>query len=281
MRVTDTTIMKKYCQRLLFMFGLVAGCNNSLLMKTLLILLAAAALSCSRSQPISEPYPHYLIEEEDWIVYEGTLPSSYGPEVHVELSMFPGPPGFDSNYRMVEYPDSHSLKEYNGWIGSRGRYLVLSSPKGRIIHISDRNFVKAISMRGDLRMPEFGKENLYLKTDGGHRLIFLDDNLKEISGQYVLTRRASPLFTVEGYFSVYDNTTDFFEKNTRKEWSVARLAEYDDAVEKYDQLAKEKFEGVYLKALAYTVRHVTKEGEEIDALVFKKILHMDSTARVK
>lgn len=58
------------------------------------------------------------------------------------------------------------------------------------------------------------------------------------------------------------------------------MAEYDEAVEKYNYLAKEKFEGVYLKAVAYTVRHLTKEGKEIDALVFKRILDMDSTARI-
>lgn len=44
--------------------------------------------------------------------------------------------------------------------------------------------------------------------------------------------------------------------------------------------SKEKFEGVYLKALAYTVRHLPKDGEEIDALVIKKILQMDSTTNL-
>lgn len=255
--------------------------KNPLLMKTLLILLAGVVFACSRPQPVSQPYPSYPIKEEDWIVYEGTLPSSYGPDVHVELSIFPGAPGLDSRYQMIEYPDSDSLKEFNGWIGSRGRYMVLSSLEGQIIHITDRSFITAMSMRGDFPMPEIGKEDLFLKADGEHKLICLDENLEEISRQYTLTRRASPLFTVEGYFSVYDDTTDFFEKNTRKGWSVARLAEYDDAVKKYEYLATEKFEGVYLKALAYTVRHLTKDGEEIDALVFKTILHMDSTARIQ
>lgn len=249
-------------------------------MKALLILLAGAVISCSRPQPISEPYPNYLIKDEDWIVYEGTLPSSYGPDVHVELSFFPDAPGFDSPYQMMEYPNAGSPTEYQGWIGSRGRYIVLSSPEGQIIHISDRSFIKAISMRGELPMPEIGKENLYLKSEGEHELIFLDEKLKKSSGNYVLTRRASPLFTVEGYFSVYNDTTDFFERNTGKEWSVAKLAEYDEAVKNYDYLSKEKFEGVYLKALAYTVRHLNQEGKEIDALVFKKILHMDSTAQI-
>jgi hypothetical protein len=250
-------------------------------MKTLLILLAGVVFACSRPQPVSQPYPNYLIKEEDWIVYEGTLPSSYGPNVHVELSIFPGAPGLDSRYRMMEYPDSDSLKEFNGWIGSRGQYMVLSSTIGQIIHITDRNFITGISKREDFPMPEIDKEDLYLKTDGEHRLIFVDEDFKEKSRQYVLIRRDSPLFTVEGYFSVYNDTTDFFEKNTGKQWSVAQLAKYDEAVKKYDSFAKEKFEGVYLKALAYTVRHFTKEGDEIDALVFKKILHMDSTAHIQ
>lgn len=251
-------------------------------MKALLILLAAVIFSCSRPQPVSQSYPNYLIKEEDWIVYEGTLPSSYGPEVHVELSLFPGPPGLDSRYMMVEYPDTirQPTKEFEGWVGSSGRYMVLSSSQDQIIHISDRTFVRAISMKGDFPRPEFGKENLYLKSEGEDELVLVDENLKEKNHNYVLTRRSSPLFTVEGYFSLYDGTTDFYEKNTRKVWSVAQLAEYDKAVKKYKYLAKQKFEGVYLKALSYTVRDLTQDGKEINLLVFKKILHMDSTTQV-
>jgi hypothetical protein len=248
-------------------------------MKTLLIFLTGAVFSCSKPQPASEPYPNYLIKDEDWIVYEGTLPSSYGPDLHVELSLFPGAPGLDSRYKMIEYPEAGSPAEYRGWTGSAGKYIVLLSPGGKIIHIPDRSYIRSISITGEFPRPEIGKENLYLKNHGEYKLIFLDEHLEELSDNYVLTRRTSPLFTVEGYFSVYNDTTDFFERNTRKEWPVAELAEYDEAVKHHDYLSKEKFEGVYLKALAYTVRHLNREGEEIDALVFKKILHMDSTAR--
>ena len=75
---------------------------------------------------------------------------------------------------------------------------------------------------------------------------------------------------------MYSDTTDFFEKNTRKKWSVAQLGEYDEAVNKYNYLAKEKFEGVYVKALSYTVLRKSKDGEDVKALVFKKILEIDS-----
>ena len=250
-------------------------------MKTFLIVWAVVLFACSGPQSDFEPYPNYLIEEEDWIVYEGTLPSSNGPDVHVELSLFPGAPGVDARWHMTEwYPKALSPKEFGGWIRSVGRYNVLSSADGQIIHITDRRFISSVSMGAEFGMPEFDNENLYLKSDGQHHLILMDESLAERNRKYLLTRRSSPLFTVEGYFSVYDSTADFFERNTGKEWPVAQLAEYDEAVKNYEDLAKEKFEGVYLKALAYAVRHQTKEGKEIDALVFKKILEMDSTASI-
>lgn len=251
-------------------------------MKNLLYLMVLGGLlSCSKPDAASDPYPNYLIDEEDWIVYEGILPSSYGPDVHVELSLFPGAPGLESRYQMMEsYPDTGSPNDYHGWIRSSGGYIVLASPEGQIIHITDRSLISAFSNKGEFRMPVLGKEDLYLKSDGEHKLVFADENLKRSGRDYVLTRRASPLFTVEGYFSVYNDTTDFYERNTGKQWSVAQLAEYDYAVKTYNYLAKEKFEGVYLKALAYTVRHLPKEGKEIDALVFKRILDMDSTKRI-
>jgi len=250
-------------------------------MKTLvMILMAGAVCSCSRTQPASEPYPDYLIKDEDWIVYEGTLPVTNSGDTHVELSLYPGAPGLDSRYRMMEYPDTPSTTGYRGWIGSRGTYVVLSSPEARIIHITDRSVFKAFLQGENFPRPDFGKQDLYLKSDGDNRLMFVDEDFRETSDHYVLTRRSSPLFTVEGYFSVYNDTTDFFEKNTQKQWSVAQLGAYDEAVRKYTYLSKEKFEGVYLKALAYTVRHLPKDGEEIDALVFKKILEMDSTTNL-
>ena len=66
----------------------------------------------------------------------------------------------------------------------------------------------------------------------------------------------------------------YFEKNTLKKWPVAQLACYDEAVKNYHALAKEKFEGTYLKALSYTIRHKDANGKERDVLVFKHILQM-------
>lgn len=86
--------------------------------------------------------------------------------------------------------------------------------------------------------------------------------------------------TVEGYFTVYKDTSEYYERNTQTKWPVARLAYYDEAVKKYRMLAKEKYEGIYLKALSYSVRHRDAFGKEVDALVFKKLLLMDSTGGI-
>src|SRR5687768_6974579 len=137
------------------------------------ILMVGVTLSCSRLEPASEEFPHYQIKDEDWIVYEGTLPTASGAAVHVELSLFPGAPGLDSRYRMIEsYPDTLWPAGYNGWVGSHGRYMVLSSPGAQLIHIADRSLLKALSKAGKFPTPEFSKEDLYLKSDGEHKLIF-------------------------------------------------------------------------------------------------------------
>jgi hypothetical protein len=47
---------------------------------------------------------------------------------------------------------------------------------------------------------------------------------------------------------------------------VSKLGQYHQAIMQYHQLAKDKFEITYLKA----VHHTNKDGEEIEALVFKK-----------
>ena len=118
-------------------------------------------------------------------------------------------------------------------------------------------------------------EDLYLESRGDQELVLVDANFQRGNARYRLIRR-SDLFTVEGYFTVYSDTTDYFERNTREKWPVAQLANYNEAVSQYHALAKESFEGIYLKALAYTVRQPDRNGKERDMLVFKKILQMGS-----
>ena len=233
--------------------------------------------SCSQSSPtISEPFPHYLTEDDDWITYEGTLPSESGQTVTVELQLVPGTPGMDSYYRIEEtFHAFDSTMPFSGFSRSQGRYSVLvGSPGHNIIQIISKRKMRSVTGKGFTKADEV-TENLYLKSYGDHELVLVDEDFNEAVPRHSLIRR-SELFTVEGYFTVYGDTTEFFERNTRKTWPVAQLAHYDEAVRKYDRLAKEKFEGVYLKALSYSITQTDKNGKESDALVFKKILLMDS-----
>ena len=82
------------------------------------------------------------------------------------------------------------------------------------------------------------------------------------------SKRRSELFTW-GLFQSVQRHTAFFVKNTRKKWAVAQFGHYREAVKKYHELAKEKHEGIYLKALAYSTPYGREGGREIDALVLK------------
>lgn len=108
------------------------------------------------------------------------------------------------------------------------------------------------------------------RTTDGSELVLVDDGLAQTVPRYTLIRR-SDLFTAEGYITVYtDSTAEFFERNTRKEWPLARYGHYRDVVRKYHSSVKEKFEGIYLKALSYTVSCRRDNGDLFDAVVFKK-----------
>ena len=237
----------------------------------------AVLLSCSRTRVSDESFPDYLSVDEDWITYEGTLPCENGVDAHIELSVKPGAPGMKSHYSMHE-TTSGKYAGSNFVMGrtSQGTYSVLESADARIMAITDKNTYNGLIKGRPVIEGNLVQDDLYLKISGDHELRLLDDNLQHVSEKYTLIRRTSPLFTVEGYFTAYDDTTDFFERNTLKTWSVAQLGEYDLALKKYNYVSKEKFEGVYLKALSYTVRGVDKSGNEMDALVFKRLLEEDS-----
>jgi hypothetical protein len=116
---------------------------------------------------------------------------------------------------------------------------------------------------------------MYFRSDGNDRLIALDKNLRPLSEDenFTLHRRSKP-FTVEGYLTFDNDTADFFEMNVNENWAVAKLGAYKTAKRKYLELAKEKYEGLYVKGLAYSVHHVNAKGQDIDALVLRQIFEI-------
>lgn len=90
-----------------------------------------------------------------------------------------------------------------------------------------------------------------------------------MANTFALTKRFSNPFTIEGYITFVPDSTDFFERNTLEHWNVSKFGEYDTLQSMYNQMATEKFQGIYLKALAFAVSD-NRIGN--NSLVIKRIL---------
>ena len=241
--------------------------------KTLFVFCMMAACSCEAPPRSEEEFPARLAAEKEWVAYEGLLPSESGDTILAELYLKPASFGLESFYELKEHVHR---PDFSIGTSSQGRYIVLAGSDGmKIIQLISRNMTGALAKGRMLKPVDLVREDLFLKSNGDHELILVDDQFNETIPGFSLRRR-SDLFTVEGYFTVYNDTTEFFEKNTRKKWAVAQFGDYRDAIKKYHELAKEKHEGIYLKALAYSTPYGEHGGGEIDALVFKRILKADA-----
>ena len=85
------------------------------------------------------------------------------------------------------------------------------------------------------------------------------------------------MFTVEGYFRPRGDTADFLEMNTKEVWALSKLGAYNLASRQYYALTTGKYDLVYLKAIGYTVRHTNRAGQQVEALVLKRIIQMSSS----
>ena len=70
------------------------------------------------------------------------------------------------------------------------------------------------------------------------------------------------------------SSLEFFERNTFEDWHVAQLGLYEDVRKNYTGLAKEPWEGIYVRALAYSVSDTTDSPEHQGNLVVKRLIAM-------
>ncbi len=117
----------------------------------------------------------------------------------------------------------------------------------------------------------YSPDEMFFTTRGNDELLPADNHFAAITSdrRYTLHRR-SKLFTVEGYITFEQDSAVFFERNTFEHWKVTDLGEFNELKLLYKQLAKEKYEGIYLKALAYSVSDPTSKKEH-STLVIKRI----------
>ncbi len=222
--------------------------------------------------------------------YEGKVITDKGLEADIELSLMQAAVGMESYFELKKSLITN--EDYYNW-QSKGKYAVSyglpgheqgitimdppikfkglfttnKSTKAKGSEESARRFIKAQDL---LEAPE-----IYFKTEGNEKLIQTDRNFGEKGKKYVLHRR-SDLFTVEGYVTCGDSVTEFFERNTRKNWNIASLGEIDSIKIKYLERATELNEGIYLKALAFSIADTISKSNK--SLVIKRVLRMEKSS---
>ncbi len=248
------------------------------------------ACACSSKPVKREPFPFTEVTEKEWVVYEGIIVSDDGYEMDVELSLKENAVGVDSDYRL--YAVSHSDSMWIGISQGRGKFSMVyglpdnamgvelkGSETGR--PVTSTMFVPvslAKHHNREVKHSVIVSQDFYFRTHGGDELILTDDDFDPLSkdGRYTLHKR-SDLFTAEGYLTVEeDGDMEFFERNTFEKWNVARLGRSTEIDTTYKKLATIPFEGIYLKALAYSVADTSAIGEPIRKLVVKRVLEMNA-----
>jgi hypothetical protein len=238
-----------------------------------IVLLACLFFACN-TNPVqeavqSEPFIPYAVSDDEWTTYESKWIANDGT-IRLELSLKNGTPGHDSEYKLGESYESDSSASGTN---SKSTYTVYKGfPENEIgicLHNID-SYRKGSYLR--FKKSEDMPDEMFFITRGTDELLPCDDHFKPITSdrRYTLHKR-SKLFTVEGYFTLENDSLKFFERNTREHWKVTDLGEFDELLQLYKQLAKEKFQGIYLKGLAYSVADTTVAGGK-NVLVIKQIV---------
>ncbi|HEY9487134.1 MAG TPA: hypothetical protein VIQ51_02310 [Chryseosolibacter sp.] len=263
-------------------------------MKKLIFIILPGIFSCDNDQRSGNQYPPVYEELTTWTVYEGRVPLNHDDYLYMELSMLPGDRSNEGTYELAEFLEeglkATSLSSFKGKYSTlRGENLneliVLFHNSARSDGLkriyTTRSHRGAATDTGPkiIREEPFRKTDLALKTAGDNKLLVLDDHLRIVSDEreHNLIRRNSRLFTVEGYFRHKGDTADFFEMNTGEMWAVTKLGDYNKAIRQYHLLTNRKFEVTHIKGIAYSVRHINKAGEKIEALTIKKVIQMTTS----
>lgn len=245
------------------------------------LLLACILLAgCNNLRRADEEFP--IKSVTDWITYEGRVPLNEKQYLHLEISMLPGNPG-EGIYTLREWLKTDTGSDKLGTF--KGTYSTFSDRAGEIeIHFQNSSYPSGIkrTLRSPdgkrIREEQYRVRDLILRKDGDYKLIALDNSNEAISldPDDNLSKRTSPIFTVEGTFAHVGDSSVFYEVNTNHVWPVAKQGEYYLATRQYHDLTSMKNEGVYLKATGFSIHGLSSKGKAREVLVFKKIIAMNS-----
>lgn len=240
--------------------------------------------ACSKKEVKKEPFPFIEVKENEWTVYEGKIITQDNVLAAVELSLKENTVGVESDYKLKGVALTETEAVFNM---SHGKFNVTYglADNAMGIEIEARNTGKLMTStiithskndRKRIMSGAFEPQNIYFITNGGEQLILSNDDFSPIAqdNRYTLYKRSN-LFTAEGYLTIAESNPEFFERNTSENWKVARLGVYTEIDSTYKKLSTMAYEGIYLKALAYSVADTSDAGDPIRKLVVKRILEMN------
>jgi hypothetical protein len=250
---------------------------------TVLILLFTA---CSKPQEQKQaPFPIVATSENDWVVYEGRVRDKKGHLVDIELSLEQDAVGLEADFKLKI--NAKNNKNQTAFAPT-GKYSISygfpNQEKGITVECqakgipASESFIKELNKK--IKFPEIADgENLFFLTENSEKLILTDSHFSPLMNSSNALYHRSNLFTAEGYVTADSVTSEFFERNTGEKWNLAKLVEYDSIKTTYQKLATEKNEGIYLKALAYSIVSEDSSNRAGKSLVIKNILRMEKSSR--
>jgi hypothetical protein len=247
--------------------ALVTAPRNHLKLTSFVISIVTLVSSCSFDKKSQVPLPVLSYSEDEWATFEGRWIAKEGI-LNIELSLKNGSFGTDSEYELTETfesnRDGYGTKSHGAFSVYKGFQEAELGIRLHDLNIYNKNYLR-------FKRPGASQEEMFFLTRGNEELIPCDDNFKPVTldRRFTLHKR-SKLFTVEGYVTVENDSAEFFERNTSENWRLANLGDYDEVKASYKQLAKEKYQGIYLKGVAYSVRDTTNKRTQ-NALVIKQI----------
>src|SRR5688572_1193986 len=229
--------------------------------------------ACSNNEKTeTPPSPSIVNEKAKKTIYEGNIKSKYG-EGPIELYLDEVETGLTSSFELrgdiaKDQIFGMAAGEYSTLQGAAGNEVILQLHGNFFVFGRARKAKKGV----DTFKPDEQKLDLFFITEGGNKLVLVDDDFDRIAedNRFTLYRR-SRLFTAEGYITFEESRIEYFEYNTNDRWRVAPLGSFDEVKKSYDSIATQKFEGVYLKALAYSVQ---SDSSDQELLVIKRVLEM-------
>jgi hypothetical protein len=209
------------------------------------------------------------------ISYEGDIHFDSGKYLHLAVDLFPsnGTTGEFSVTEYVRYNDIGAPKQV-----MRGAYDVYHDGNERTIIVLQSSSLElplrrtSLTKGGMIRIENFRDNNL--------AFLFYDDHLELLDGNENISsnpedffyKKASPEFTIEGYFMYFQDTAWIYETNTEIKWPLSKFGSFYQAARDRNTLAKHKYDRTYLRATGYCIESPVETNEHRKVLVLKKII---------